>query len=66
MMKAFSGGSAMWREWGMTRLLRKYAGSHSVGRPRKRWIDTKEVWISGNQGESMIRVNSRGNTEKEE
>ena len=29
----------------------EYAGSHSVGRPRKRWIDTvknylrKEVWI---------------------
>ena len=33
------------------------AGSCSVGRPRKRWIDTvkeclnKEVWLSGKQGE---------------
>ena len=34
------------------------AGSRSVGRPRKRWIDTvkdclrkKKVWMSGKQGE---------------
>ena len=40
-MKAFSDGSAMWRMFG---LLREYvgvcAGSRSVGRPWKRWIDT--------------------------
>ena len=37
----------------------KCAGSHSVGRPRKRWIDItkdlkrkrkKKVWMSGKQG----------------
>ena len=43
------------------------AGSSSVGRPRKRWIDTakeclrKEVWMSGKQGEwCKIRVNGGG------
>ena len=43
-------------------------GSHSVGRPQKRWLDTvkecwkkKEVWMSGKQGEwSRIGVNDRG------
>ena len=42
--KVFSGGSAMLREWRMTRLLRgsmwDCVGSSSLGRPRKRWIDT--------------------------
>ena len=45
------------------------AGSYSVGRPRKRWIDTmkvfkqkkKGVWMSGKQGEwSRIGVNGGG------
>ena len=43
------------------------AGSHSVGRPQKRWIDTmkdclkKEIWMSGKEGEwCMIGVYGRG------
>ena len=41
----FSDGSAMWIEWRMAGLLRgstheECAGSHSVGRPQKRWIDS--------------------------
>ena len=43
-MRVFSGGFAMWRGWGWIGLLRVYvgecAGSHSVGRLRRRWIDT--------------------------
>ena len=39
----FSDGSAMWIEWRMAGLLRgstheECAGSHSVGRPQKRWL----------------------------
>ena len=44
LMKACSGGSAMWRGWRGIVLPRAYvgvcAGSHSVGRLQKRWIDT--------------------------
>ena len=44
MIKVFSDGSATWREWRMTELLREYvresAGICLVVRPRKRWIDT--------------------------
>ena len=43
------------------------AGSCSVGRPQKIWLDTvkvglrKEVWMSGKQGDwSMIGVNGGG------
>ena len=43
------------------------AGSRSVGRPRKRWIDNvkgclrKEVWVSAKQGElCRIGVNGEG------
>ena len=36
LMKASYDGSAMWRGW------RECAGSRSVGRPWKRWIDTVE------------------------
>ena len=43
-MKVFPGGSAMWRGWRMIGFLRVYvgecAGSYSVCRPPKRWIDT--------------------------
>ena len=44
MMKEFSDGSAMWRKWRRTGMLRGsiYVGecvsSHPVGRPRKMWI----------------------------
>ena len=45
MMKVFSDGSAMQREWRMARLLRgvyvrECAGSCSVGGLWKRWIDS--------------------------
>ena len=44
LMKVSSGGSAIWRGWKVTGLPRVYVrecdGSHSVGKPRKRWIDT--------------------------
>ena len=43
-MKAWPGGPAMWRGWRGIGLPKEYveecAGSRSVGRPRKRWIDT--------------------------
>ena len=39
-MSLFFGGLAMWRGWKGTGLLRVCAGSSSVGRPRKRWVDT--------------------------
>ena len=43
LMRVFSGSLAMWRGWRRKRLLRVYVGectsSHSLGRPRKRWID---------------------------
>ena len=44
LMKVFSNGLAMWRGLRMTGLLRgvyigECAGSYSVGRLRKRWID---------------------------
>ena len=50
LMKACSGGSAMCRGWRVIGLpgvyLREYAGSHSVGRPQKRWIDNmkESLW----------------------
>ena len=40
LMKVFSNGSAMWREWRMIGLLGVCAGGHSVGRALKRLIDT--------------------------
>ena len=46
-MKMFSYSSDMWKEWGMTGLLRgsmqECAGSCSVGIRRKRWIDTMKT-----------------------
>ena len=44
LMKMFSEGSAIWRGWRMSGLMRVYvgecAGSHSVGKPWKKCIDT--------------------------
>ena len=44
LMKASYGGSAIWRGWRGIGSPRDYvgecAGSHSVGKPRKRWTDT--------------------------
>ena len=44
LMKVFSGSLTMRREWKMIRMLRDYVrecpGSCSMGRRRKRWIDT--------------------------
>ena len=46
LMKASYGGLAMWKGWRGLGSPREYvgesAGSHSVGRPWKRWIDTVE------------------------
>ena len=62
LIKVFSDGSAIWREWRMTGSW-ECAGSHSVGRLRKRGIDTvkdglkKRLWMSGKQGLwCMIRM----------
>ena len=42
LMRASYGGSAMWREIGLPKesYVGDCAGRRSVGRPRKRWIDT--------------------------
>ena len=41
LMKACSGGLAIWRGWRYRIVyVRECAGSSSVGRPQKRWIDT--------------------------
>ena len=45
LMKLFSDGSAIWKEWRMIGLLKGYVwgkcmGSRLVGRPRKEWIDS--------------------------
>ena len=63
----FSDSLAIWREWGMICMLYvgECAGSRSVGRPWKRWVDTakgcfkkKEVWVSGKQEQwCIIEVN---------
>ena len=49
LMKACSGGSTTWKEWRMIGFPREYvkvcAGSRSVGRPWKRWIDTVKVCL---------------------
>ena len=59
-MKAFSDGPAMWK--GLPReYVEDSAVSRSVGRVRKRWIDTVKVWVSGKQGEwDKISVNGGG------
>ena len=58
LMKPFSVGSFMWRKRITKRVyVGECAGSHSVGRPRKRWIDAEnerlkeKVRISDKQGE---------------
>ena len=63
----FSGGLGMWRGIGLRRVyVGEFAGSRSVDRPQKRWIDTmkmfkEEVWMSGNQKEwCRIGVNVGG------
>ena len=69
LMKVFSGSSAMWREWRMIAkgvYVGELAGSHSVGRPRKRCTDNvknclrkRSLWMSGKQEEwCRIGVNS--------
>ena len=45
LMKACSGGLAMWRRWRVDRIAKRVyagecAGSHSVVKLQKRWIDT--------------------------
>ena len=46
LMRVSYSGSAVWRGWRGMGLPREYvgecAGSHSLGGPRKRWIDTVE------------------------
>ena len=60
-LKVFSGGSAMWREWrGIARTAKRVyvgecAGSRSMGRPRKRWLDTVK-----DEYQTLTRCNSCG------
>ena len=59
-MKVFYSGSAMWREWRMTGLLRQ---TMQECRPQKRWIDTvKEYLRKGGldfrQAKRMVRDKS--------
>ena len=42
LMKASYDGSVMWRVIGLPR---ECGGSHSVGRPRKSWIDTMKEFL---------------------
>ena len=45
LIKACSGGSAMWRKWLTKRFyVEECAGSCSVGRPRKIWVDTMKEY----------------------
>ena len=58
---AAEGISAMWKEWRMTGSLRgsmwKCAGSRSVGRPRKRWIDTmKKSGLDVREARRMVQA----------
>ena len=50
MIKACSGDSGMWREWRVIGIAKRVyvgvcAGSRSVGRPWKRWIDTFSEYL---------------------
>ena len=46
LMKVSYDGSAIWRGWRRIRLPKEYvgkcAGSCSIGKPQKRWIDTEK------------------------
>ena len=64
LMKSCSGGSPMWREWRGVLLLRVYvrefAGSRSVGRTQKRWLDTvkeclKKIGLDVKQAMRMVQ-----------
>ena len=66
LMKVFSDGSGMWRDWRMTGLL-IYAGEcvgrHLVGRLQKRWIDTvkdclKKICLDVRQARRMVNDRS--------
>ena len=63
-MKASYSGLAMWRGWRGIGSPKEYveecAGSHSLGRPRKRWIDTmkeclKKRWLDVRQARRMLQ-----------
>ena len=67
LINVFSGDSALLTEWIAKRVyMGEFSGSRSVGRRRKRWIDTlknclKKMWISGKRREwCMIGVNGGG------
>ena len=66
-MKVFYSGSAMWKEWKMIKLIKKYmgecTGSCSVGRTRKRLIDTvkeclKQRGLDVRQARRMVQDRS--------
>ena len=61
LMKGFSEGSAIWREWRMTGSLRgsmwECAGSRSVGRPQKGYIDTmKKSGLDVRKAKRMVQA----------
>ena len=63
LMKACSVGSVMWRGSRGVGLPRESmwdcAGSHSVGRPRKRWIDTmKKSGLDVRKARRMVQTNN--------
>ena len=67
LMKVSYGGSDVWRRWRGIGTPRVYvgecAGSHSLGRPRRRWIDTVKEWLmkrrlDGRQATRMVQDRS--------
>ena len=63
LMKVCSSGSAMWRGWREIGLPRESAGSRSVGRPWKKWIDTvkeclKKRGLDARQAGRMVQDRS--------
>ena len=63
LMEASFSGSAIWRGWSGIESPRESmwesAGSHSVGRPQKRWIDTMKEYLRKKRFRCQAREWSR-------